>query len=238
MSPLLVGMVLAALAATAHAEPRAHSAKASNAPLFSYSTIDALLAGNYDGALSVAELKRHGNFGLGTYNRLDGEMVALNGVFYHVHADGSIDVAAPTDKVPLAYVLPFRPTQALNVPPAASLPEMEAWLDQQLPNKNLFHAIEIHGRFTGAQTRAIAPQVRPYRPLAEVVKTQSLFDKEAVTGTLVGIRSPAFSKGISVAGYHWHFISDDHHYGGHLLKISLTQGSARIEAVPRFEVQL
>jgi acetolactate decarboxylase len=206
--------------------------------LFIYSTIDALLAGAYDGEMKVTDLQRYGNFGLGTFNGLDGELVAVDGVFYHVHASGVVSVAAPYEQVPLAYVLPFVASVPVVVEPMGSLGDLEAWLDRRFDNKNLFHAIQVRGRFANVTTRAIAPQVRPYKPLAEVAKTQVLFEREAVSGTLVGIRSPAFSKGVSVPGYHWHFISEDHKYGGHVLKLSLSTGAVSTSTVSRFVVRL
>jgi len=50
--------------------------------LFQTSTIDALLEGEYDGDISFAELEERGDFGLGTLEALDGEMIALDGGFY------------------------------------------------------------------------------------------------------------------------------------------------------------
>lgn len=45
--------------------------------LFQYSTLEALLGGVYDGEVTVGELLTHGDFGLGTFNSLDGEMIIL-----------------------------------------------------------------------------------------------------------------------------------------------------------------
>ena len=56
--------------------------------LYKVSTLDALLAGDYDGRIDFRRLKCHGNFGLGTFDALDGEMVAVDGSFYHVRVDG------------------------------------------------------------------------------------------------------------------------------------------------------
>ena len=42
------------------------------------------MAGVYDGDLTYQELARHGDFGLGTFEALDGEMIALEGVFYQI----------------------------------------------------------------------------------------------------------------------------------------------------------
>ncbi|MEO7494797.1 MAG: acetolactate decarboxylase [Massilia sp.] len=206
--------------------------------LYVYSTIDALLAGAYDGDLTVKQLSAKGNFGIGTYNHLNGEMVVLDGVYYHVKADGSVTVADPAERVPLAYVLPFKPTESFSLAGVATLPAIEALADQRATNSNMFYAFEIKGRFTDISTRAISSQVRPYRPLAEVAKTQSVFKRESVTGTLVGIRSPALSKGISVPGYHWHFISDDKKFGGHVLSIGSADGVARLALVSHLDIDL
>jgi acetolactate decarboxylase len=209
--------------------------------LYVYSTIDALLSGAYDGELTVKQMVNKGDFGLGTYNRLDGEMLVLGGVPYHFKADGSVTVAKPDDKIPLAYVLPFRPTLRFTMagsPKAMSLTDIEADIDARLPNKNLFYAVDVTGQFTGITTRAIAAQVRPYRPLAELVKTQVLFPRDSATGTMVGIRSPAFSKGVSVPGWHWHFISTDRSYGGHVLAIGLVNAVANITPSHKVDLDL
>ncbi len=49
--------------------------------LFQTSTLQALMNGVYDGDCSFGELAKHGDFGLGTFAALDGEMVALKGRF-------------------------------------------------------------------------------------------------------------------------------------------------------------
>ena len=49
-----------------------------------------ILSGNYDGALTVAQYKAAGNFGIGTFEGLDGEAVLLDGVVYQVKGDGSV----------------------------------------------------------------------------------------------------------------------------------------------------
>ena len=46
--------------------------------VYQTSTMGALLDGVYEGDVTTRELLRHGDFGLGTFNRLDGEMLALD----------------------------------------------------------------------------------------------------------------------------------------------------------------
>ena len=58
--------------------------------LFQASTIGALLDGAYEGDVSFAQLGEHGDLGLGTFNALDGEMIALDGGFYRADVDGRV----------------------------------------------------------------------------------------------------------------------------------------------------
>ncbi|MEJ7871040.1 MAG: acetolactate decarboxylase, partial [Rubrobacteraceae bacterium] len=72
--------------------------------LFQTSTIDALLDGRYEGDVSFAELEAHGDFGLGTFEALDGEMIGLDGAFYQVKSDGRAYEVDKTMKTPFAVV--------------------------------------------------------------------------------------------------------------------------------------
>jgi acetolactate decarboxylase len=205
---------------------------------FAYSTIDALLAGSYDGDLTIGELARHGNFGLGTYNQLDGEMVAVDGVFYHAKADGSVAIAGPREKTPLAFVTWFRPTQSFRSRTTMPVHGFEKALDSRLKSPNLFYAIRVDGEFRDVSVRAIAPQTKPYKALIDLIQTQSVHDYPVIRGTLIGFRSPAFSKGISVAGYHWHFLTADRRHGGHVLKLTLVDAKVQLSTLSQLELQL
>jgi len=214
-------------------------AVAQSAPTLSvYSTLDALLAGAYDGELTMQTLHTRGDFGLGTFNRLEGEMIAVDGVFYHARADGSVTVAGPEERTPLAYVTRFHADRTLRQESPLKLVELEKWLDGQLGNPNLFYAVRIEGAFSEVSVRAIAAQNKPYKPLAELVATQSVHTYPTVRGTLIGLRSPAFSKGISVPGYHWHFLSANRQQGGHVLALTLAAGSVQVESIAKLDLEL
>jgi acetolactate decarboxylase len=75
--------------------------------LYQYSTIEALLEGIYDGDMTFGELKSHGNYGLGTLNSLDGEMIQVNGKFYQVKVDGIAYPVEDNEKTPFAIVTFF-----------------------------------------------------------------------------------------------------------------------------------
>lgn len=62
----------------------------------------------YEGAATSARLKQQGNFGLRTFEGLEGEMVGLDGKFYLVKTDGVAYPITDTVKTPF-YVVTFFP---------------------------------------------------------------------------------------------------------------------------------
>jgi acetolactate decarboxylase len=212
--------------------------------LFQASTIGALLDGAFDGDLSFAELAEHGDLGLGTLNRLDGEMIALDGEFFRADVDGAIGPIPATAKTPFAVVTRFAPAVDERIEDPLSHRELLARLDELTPPGASSCAIRLDGRFALVRARSVPAQSPPYRPLAEVVADQHVFELEDVAGTMLGFRFPAYAEGIEVGGYHLHFISDDRSRGGHVLDSS-SQGlrfrldpsnDLHVELPPRIEL--
>ncbi|MDD5134499.1 MAG: acetolactate decarboxylase [Phycisphaerae bacterium] len=197
------------------------------------STIDALLAGAYDGDMSCGELLGHGNFGIGTFERLDGEMIVLGGKIYQIKADGKVYRPAINTKTPFATVCKFRPETEFSIE-SADYKTVQSIIDENVSNQNSFAAVEITGIFKYVKTRSVPAQNKPYPPLAKVTKTQPVFEMNDIKGTIVGFRSPAFVKGINVPGCHFHFLSDDYTQGGHILDFELTSGICRVDVCNKF----
>lgn len=185
--------------------------------LYQASTIDALLVGIYDGTTTFADLKRHGNFGIGTFDSLDGEMIAIDGTFYQAKADGTVLPVDDSAKTPFAVVKFFSPDIKLPLFRARDLNSLMKELDTILPTHNYFYAIRIEGTFPSIKVRSVPAQQKPYPGLAEAASKQSVFQFSTITGTIVGFRTPNFARGINLPGYHFHFISADRKVGGHLL---------------------
>jgi acetolactate decarboxylase len=198
-----------------------------------FSTIDAVLAGAYDGQMSLGELRRHGDFGIGTFHALDGEMILLDGVFYQVRADGV--VARPEDSVltPFASVVSLRPECVTLIAQATDFAAFRARTDAAVPNLNNFCAVKAVGRFSSVKVRSVPAQKKPYPPLVEVTKNQSVFTARDIRGTLVGFRTPDFGKGVNVPGYHIHFLSEDRAFGGHVLDFTMEEGSIQLDYCPK-----
>jgi acetolactate decarboxylase len=206
--------------------------------IFQESTINALLEGVYDGSMTYGELRKHGDFGLGTFDALDGEMVAVDGEFYQVKADGVAYAVADEQRTPFATVLFFRPTVERSLPGPLDYERFQALVDGLMEGPNLFYAVRVDGQFASVTTRSVPRQHKPYPPLAEVAKSQPVFHLADVTGTLAGFRFPDFARGLNVPGFHLHFLTEDRKAGGHVLDLVLARGELAIDASARFHLEL
>ncbi|CAN5870715.1 acetolactate decarboxylase [soil metagenome] len=194
------------------------------------STYPALQMGLYNGDVTYAQLAQAGDFGLGTFDSLDGEMVALDGKFYQAKIDGSVALAAPTMKTPFADVHFFqRDQQVLLNEPLQNYDQFKAYLTKQLPSANRPYAFKITGTFPTLKIRSVGKQSEPYPPLQDAVAQQTVFELQHITGTLVGYTVPAYLSGISPTGYHFHFISADKQHAGHMLDGSLDKATIDID---------
>ena len=59
-------------------------------------TLEALMAGGYDGDTSLAEILRLGTLGIGTVQALNGELIVVDGHAWSAHADGTVHALDPT----------------------------------------------------------------------------------------------------------------------------------------------
>lgn len=202
-------------------------------------TIDSLLAGVYDGETTLEELRRYGDFGIGTFQSLDGEMVLLDGVFYQVKGDGKVDRPDLQTTTPFASVLPFSgDATTVEIDAPLNYDAICREIDKRAPNPNIPIAVHLRGRFSKVRTRSVPAQEKPYKTLAEVTRNQPEFELGTLEGDVVGFRLPPYVKGINVPGYHLHFLSRDRDKGGHLLQLEMDAGSIRIMEAYRFQMIL
>ena len=166
------------------------------------SVLNALMSGCYDGAMPIPELLGCGDFGLGTLDHLDGELIVLDGRAYQARGDGVVVEVGPGRSTPFAIVTPFESDGEFPCPRIGDLSDLGARLDDALGQKNSFLAVRVDGRFAAITLRSVHRQEPPYRPLADVVQGQSVWAHAEVSGTLVGVRSPAWVGGLNVPGYH------------------------------------
>ena len=206
--------------------------------VYQSSTINALLQGVYDGDMTFSQLRRHGDFGIGTFNALDGEMIAFDGHFWQITGDGRAHPVPDEYQTPFATVLFFNPRIQQTLDGPLDYAGLCTLLDGELASANLFYAIRIDGRFHRVRTRSVPRQSKPYPPLTAVTEDQPCFDLHEVSGKLAGFRFPEFVEGMNVPGYHLHFLSNDHRAGGHVLALELEHGRLAIDDTSDFHIEL
>lgn len=202
------------------------------------STIQAVMRGVYDGETTLDNLKKQGNFGTGTFEGLDGEMVFIDGSIYQVKSSGKVSLAPDSMKTPFAVFSFFSPEQSAALGSIKDYKELVKQLDSMLPSKNFFYAVRIDGIFDYIKCRSVPKQSKPYPPLVQVTKDQPEFEMKNVKGTVLGYWFPDYANGINVPGYHLHFISDDRSQGGHLLDVALKEGNVKIDQVSELHLDL
>ena len=75
--------------------------------LFQVGTLNSLMMGDYHGSVSVKDLLKEGNVGIGTYDGLDGEAIIVNGKAYDGRADGKVYEMNDNDTLPFSTVSHF-----------------------------------------------------------------------------------------------------------------------------------
>jgi acetolactate decarboxylase len=205
--------------------------------LFQASTIGALLEGAYDGDVSFAELAENGTLGLGTLNGLDGEMIAIDGRFFRADVEGRISEIDPEARTPFAVVVPFAAERRLSPSGPLGHDELQGLIDDELGDGRAC-ALRVDGRFSRMRARSVPPQRPPFRPLAEAIAEQRVFELGPCEGSLVGFRFPDHSDSLEVAGYHLHFIDAARRRGGHVLDLELTAGTVLLDPATDLHIEL
>lgn len=193
------------------------------------STISAVMEGVYQGTVRGAELKKKGDFGLGTFDALDGEMIMLDNVMYRATPDGKLSIPDAKETVAYAAVKFFRPDKQFHVHYATSTAELNKRIDDFVQLNNVMLGIKVTGSFSELVLRAVPRQSEPYPKFADVAKDQTKIPLLDVSGTLVGFRFPQYTGEVGVSGFHFHFVSEDRTMGGHVLSLSLADGYAEID---------
>ncbi len=239
--------VLAALQLRSHATGEDTSAIASRAlgralgmpvhTLFQVSTSRALVQGVYQEAVSSSILLRHGDFGLGTFDQLDGEMVVLDGVVYQVRSDGTVHSVEGHTGTPFATVLYFSPDESVLLNDVHSFAELCAISDQHRTSQNLFYAFRVDGVFSFMHTRAMK-RTESGTTLNAAASVQAEFQFRDIEGTLVGLWSPVFAGSVDIPGYHFHFVAKDRSGGGHVLECAGAGLVLQFERMTEFHLSL
>lgn len=198
--------------------------------IYHYSSMDAMRNGVYTGDLSVKELKQKGDFGLGTYNFLDGELIALDGKIYRIATNGSVEVADEKRKVPFGSFTFFKKDKSVTLEQIKTVDDLLKKLPEFLPSRNRFYAIRIDAAFSYLTLGgAVKVDEKDTTGIAAFMKTRPLYKKQNIKGTLVGFYNPGYAGGLDLSPFHFHFISDDKKAGGHVIEGTFSNAKITVQ---------
>jgi hypothetical protein len=130
--------------------------------LYQVSTAGALVEGVYQGAVSVGVVREHGDFGLGTFADLDGEMVVLDGHVFRVSSAGDVHEVPDDATTPFAVVTRFGDPDAVVLDAVNDLAALTGAVDAMRDSANVFFAVRVDGHFDAVHVRAASGR-RPTR---------------------------------------------------------------------------
>jgi len=203
------------------------------------STITHLVAGDYYGSLTVEELLSYGDFGLGTFDGVNGEMIVVDGVCYQALGDGSVVTADSTETVPFATVCRFEEDFTVDLDNIGSMEALASALTQavEVNGANSVYFAKIQGTFPMMHVRSETKQQEPYVALDQALAvSQKEYTYTETTGTLVCLYFPEYMSQLNSAGWHFHYISDDRSQGGHVLDLSFDYAVAQINECSNFSM--
>lgn len=206
--------------------------------IYQTGTINSLLEAVYVGDKTVAEVMEQGDFGLGTYDRVDGEMIVCDGICYRANADGQLSVADNAIKTPFAAVSTFQVNKTVPVN-NSTLNELQVLLEQIFPTPNIAYAIKIKAMFRKIDLRSEACKTVQKTKLSELLpKIQHSFSHENISGILVGSWFPKYMSNLNVSGFHFHFVDEARKLGGHVFGCELLEGVAEIQEIHSIHMDL
>lgn len=214
-----------------------HTSGIQESAVYLSAPVNALVNGIYEENVHFSEVKKHGDFGLGTFDDLDGEMIMLDGRIFQISSDGHVTEVLDSTRTPFSMVTFFRPTIHDAITVELSAGAFLERVNNLFPSPNLFYAIRITGEFAHIKARSVPKQAN-YHPFVDVAHSQSIFDFQNPAGTLAGFYTPAFMSSLSVPGLHLHYLSNDLQHGGHVLECAPRQARISIQVIHRLELSL
>lgn len=202
--------------------------------LFQHQTLGDLMAGFFDGSMTIEALLKEGNYGIGTMDHLDGELIVIDGKAYQAKENGELVVLKGDETVPYAAVTDFTPDQTFTVNELFTLDEWHQYLKGKLKSLSTFSVIRIEGSFDFMHTRVIPRVEEPFPRFIEASRKQPEFKQENVKGTCIGIYGPYLFEGVVKQGFHCHFISEDKNFGGHIIDYTINHADVSVQTVTDF----
>ena len=209
--------------------------------MYQVSLLQGLTLGDYYGSITVEELEKNGDTGIGTFNRLNGELIMIGGETYRAAGDGSVELVSDEETIPFSVVTYLDADVTRNLKDIRSYEELCTALDEIVAErgKNQFYMVRIDGNFNEINVRSVYAQDEPYEPLVDALeRDQTFFDYENIEGTMIGLYCPPYMADLNAVGWHLHFISKDRTKGGHVLGINFDEAALIWDDTDQFQTKL
>lgn len=235
-------LISAVLAGTlAIGATQVYAADADRESIVQVALLQSLAQGYFGGTLTSGELRTMGDTGIGTFEGLNGEMIVLDGKVYQALGDGTVFVAPDKTVIPYATVTFFDPDIPVKLTDIKNKKDFENALNSEVQKAgaNSFYMVKLAAEFDSVLFRSEYGSEEPYPTLVEALKgKQTEFTEKNIKGTLVGLYCPSYMGELNSVGWHFHFISDDKKKGGHILDLSIKEGTAYLDKTDKFTMIL
>ncbi len=238
----LTGMSLVSFAkgndqAVASAKHAAQPIAVKSDACYQVATLQSLVKGNYDGYETIGKLLTNGDCGLGTFDKLNGEMIVVDGKCYRGAYDGRVTEVPADETTPFASVKWLHADVTDSIKDVPTLDTLKVYLDSIVAKHgtNSIYIGRIDGRFSHIKYRSEFAQQPPYRDLASVIATdQTEFTCDKSKGTLVAVYMPPYMENVNTPGWHLHFVDDKRELGGHVLAVTVDKASVVLDQADSF----
>lgn len=206
------------------------------ASIYQISTMSALRAGVFDAQYKYRDVMKQGSLGVGVIENINGEMVAVDGHYYHILPSGKALPINPDETCPFARVVQFTPETHFIMQKERGWSNVTRRLLQQFSSLNVLYAVKIQGVFPRIKVRVLREMKPPYSTLANAQKEQNEFTLYDIKGTIVGFYTPSFLTSAFDDEFDFSFISSDMKTGGHVLDFSVENVNVLLQ--PIYNTQL
>jgi acetolactate decarboxylase len=204
-----------ALAAAVTLRRQRGGACAAGDAVFQLSLANVLLDGGYDGVTTLGEVMPAGDHGLGTVDRLDGELVVVDGEPWRVDSTGHAAIMPAETRTPFVVLTTMESPSRIRVRDL-DRDGVAAEVERLVDDPAAVVAVRLEGRFERVLVRSVPAQDPPYRPYAEVCATDEVrWEHHDFEGVFVGFRFPDLDTGATIGGLHLHGLDLGRTTGGH-----------------------
>ncbi len=204
---------------------------------YQVATLQSLVKGNYDGYETIGKLLTNGDCGLGTFDKLNGEMIVVDGKCYRGAYDGRVTEVPADETTPFASVKWLHADVTDKIKGVPTLDALKVYLDGivEAHGTNSIYIGRVDGSFSNIKYRSEFAQQPPYKDLASVIATdQTEFVCDTAKGTLVAVYMPKYMENVNTPGWHLHFVDDKRELGGHVLAVTVDRATLTLDQADSF----